>query len=101
PFGLAVHPSLAIDHHLGELLRERGIECAVADYWASYRLTFMYRENPVVVPTNEVEDRYKPYRDRFEAARVVAYIHDAYRSRENLAEVEARFKSSATPFEPL
>jgi hypothetical protein len=100
PFGLSVHPSLAVDARLGELLRERGIRHAMADYWASYRLTFMYRENPTVVPTNEVEDRYRPYRRAFESAKVVAYLYDPYRSRENLSEVEARIKSDATPFLP-
>jgi hypothetical protein len=101
PFGLGVHPSLAVDQRLGEVLRERGIRYAEADYWASYRLTFLYRENPVIVPTNEGEDRYRPYRQAFEATRVVAYVYDAYRSRENLAEFEARVKSNATPFEPV
>jgi hypothetical protein len=100
PFGLAVHPSLAVDEHLGVMLRERGIRYAVADYWASYRLTFRWREAPIVVPKNEVEDRYRPYRDAFEAAPVVAYIHDAYRSRESLAETEAKIKAGETPFEP-
>src|SRR5262245_10314016 len=47
PFGLTVHPSLAIDERVGQVLRERGIHYAVADYWASYRLTLMYREDPV------------------------------------------------------
>ena len=63
PFTLAVHPSLAVDERLGAALRERGIRYAVADYWASYRLTFSWRESPVVVPTNQAEDRYRPYRD--------------------------------------
>jgi hypothetical protein len=101
PFGLSVHPSLADDQRLGERLRERGIRYAEADYWASYRLTFLYRENPVIVPTNEGEDRYRPYRQAFEKAKVVAYVHDAYRSRESLAELEHRVKSNATPFEPV
>lgn len=99
PFGLGVHPSIAVDRRLGEMLRERGIRYAEADYWASYRLTFFFREDPVIVPTNEGEDRYRPYRQGFEAARVVAYVYDAYRSREDLAALEHRVKSDATPFE--
>ena len=67
PFTLAEHPSLAVDERLGVALRERGIRYVVADYWASYRLTFAWRESPVVVPTNEGEDRFRPYRERFEA----------------------------------
>lgn len=101
PFGLSIHPSLALDERLGQALRERGIALAVADYWASYRLTFLYRENPIVVPKNEAEDRYRPYRDRFLAEPVVAYIHDAYRSRESLGEMEARIRSDATEYLPL
>ncbi|APR77061.1 Membrane protein [Minicystis rosea] len=100
PFGLGTHPSLAIDARLGDELRARGIRYAVADYWASYRLTYAFRESPIVVPTNEVEDRYRPYRVRYEAEPTVAYIHDAYRSRENLEEIEAKIKRGATPFEP-
>lgn len=100
PFGLTRHPSLAVDTRLGDALRARKITYAVADYWASYRLTFAFREDPIVVPKNEVEDRYKPYRVRFERERVIAYIHDAYRSRENLAEMEAKIKKGDTPFEP-
>jgi hypothetical protein len=101
PFGVAVHPSLAVDERLGAALRERGIRYAMADYWASYRLTFLYREAPIVVPTNEVEDRYRPYRDRFLSEPVVAYIHDAFRSRENMAEAEQRIQRDATEYEPL
>jgi hypothetical protein len=100
PFGLSVHPSLAVDERLGTALRERGIRYAVADYWASYRLTFAWKETPVVVPSNEVEDRFKPYRDRFEAEPLVAYIHDAYRSREDLAALEKKIQLRETPFEP-
>ena len=100
PFGLSAHPSLAADARLGEVLRERGIHCAEADYWASYRLAFLYREDPIVVPTNEGEDRHRPSRDAFEAAPVVAYIHDAYRSRESLEREEKLIRSGGTPFEP-
>ncbi len=100
PFGLAVHPSLAVDERLGAALRDRGIRFAVADYWASYRLTLAWREAPVVVPTNLVEDRFKPYREAFEAEPVVAYIHDAYRSREDLRGVEAKIRGLETGFEP-
>lgn len=100
PFGLSEHPSLATDAHLGAVLRERGIHAAEADYWASYRLAFLYREDPLVVPTNPAEDRHRPSRDAFEAAPVVAYIHDEYRSRESLADEEKLIRSGGTPFEP-
>lgn len=101
PFGLGVHPSLAVDARVGEEIRARGIRYAVADYWASYRLTLFFREDPVVVPKNEVEDRYRPYRRAFDAQPKIAYIHDAYRSRENVAELEEKIKRGETPFSPV
>jgi hypothetical protein len=100
PFGLALHPSLAADDRLRAALGERGVAVAVADYWASYRLTLAWRESPIVVPTNEVEDRYRPYRERFEAEPIIAYVYDARRSRERLDEVERRISALETPFEP-
>lgn len=71
------------DYALQRYLEAQNIEYAMADYWASYRLTFLYREAVVVVPKNAGEDRYKPYRDRFAAAKRVAYIYDPVRSRES------------------
>ena len=61
---------------------------AEADYWASYRLTFLWEERIIVVPTNLEEDRYPPYRAAFNRAAVFAYIYDPNRSRENLEEAE-------------
>jgi hypothetical protein len=69
---------------LGALLRERGVAHAVADYWVSYRLTFLSKEAVEVVPIHASEDRYTPYRRAFEEARTVAYIFDPHRSRESL-----------------
>jgi glycosyltransferase involved in cell wall biosynthesis len=83
-------PELRDDYALLDLLRARGITYAEADYWASYRLTFLFQERIVVVPTNPGEDRYAPYRRAFEAAPVFAYVFDPGRSRENLAETETR-----------
>ncbi len=82
-------PELRDDYALFDLLRARGITHAEADYWASYRLTFLFGERVVVVPTNANEDRYPPYRRAFDAAPVFAYVFDPGRSRESLAEAEA------------
>ena len=82
-------PELRDDYALLDLLRSRGIAHAEADYWAAYRLTFLYGEQVVVVPTNPNEDRYPPYRGAFEAAPVFAYVFDPGRSREDLAQAEA------------
>jgi hypothetical protein len=73
---------------LAALLRGRGIRYAMADYWASYRLTFLFGEDPVVVPKNPGEDRYPAYRQAWEAAPFFAYVFDPLRSREDFAEEE-------------
>lgn len=82
-------PELRDDYALFDLLRARGITYAEADYWASYRLTFLFGERIVVVPTNPGEDRHAPYRRAFEEAPVFAYVFDPGRSRESLADAEA------------
>lgn len=64
-------------------LRERKVEAAIADYWASYRLDLLWREEIPVVPYHEAQDRYPPYRARYRAAKRVAYIHDRDRSFED------------------
>jgi hypothetical protein len=53
-------------------LRARHVDAAAAQHWLSYRLTFLYQEQPIVVPL--AEDRYLPYRDTFKRASRVAYV---------------------------
>ena len=57
---------------VASFLRSRQVEAASAQYWLSYRLTFLYQENPIVVPL--ADDRYPPYRDMFNRASRVAYV---------------------------
>jgi hypothetical protein len=93
---VAETPELRDDYALFALLRARDLRFAMADYWTSYRLTYLFREEIVVVPTNPGEDRHAPYRRDLEAAPVFAYVHDPGRSREDLAAAErdltARYK---------
>jgi hypothetical protein len=89
PLPVTETPELRDDYALFDLLRARGITHAEADYWASYRLTFLFRERIVVVPTNPAEDRYAPQRRAFDAAPIFAYVFDPGRSRENVVEAEA------------
>jgi len=64
---------------LGELLRRRGIHYAAADYWFAYRLTFLWGEDPIVMPLIPPgEDRYLPYRRGFDRATEVAFIFHPY-----------------------
>jgi len=59
---------------LADALRAQGIHYAAAQYWLAYRLTFLFDEDPVVVPLAGADDRYRPYRDGFDTAPVVAYV---------------------------
>ena len=81
-------PELRDDYTLLALLDERKITIAEADYWTSYRLTFLFNERVVVVPTNLAEDRYPPYRKVFEDAHTFAHVFDPNRSREDLTATE-------------
>ena len=83
---------------LEAMLSARGIHVAIADYWVSYRLTFLYGERIAVVPIHEREDRYAPYRREYAAAARTAYIFDPKRSREDLAAMQAEAFSSPTPW---
>ena len=88
PVPVTETPELRDDYALHDLLRARQLRYATADYWTSYRLTYLFREDIIVVPTNPAEDRYPAYRRRFEAEPVFAYVYDPRRSREDLATAE-------------
>ncbi|MFO0588432.1 MAG: hypothetical protein U0441_12860 [Polyangiaceae bacterium] len=85
---------------LHRALSERHVEYAIADYWSSYRLGFLWREAIVVVPKAVVEDRYPPQREAFSKAARVAYIHDPERCSESPDDVAAAIAAGKTPFEP-
>ncbi len=80
-------------------LLARGVKYAMADYWVSYRLTFLYQERVIVVPKNLVEDRYAPYKTGFERASVLAYVFDPERSREAYASIPEQLKERGVVFE--
>lgn len=82
-------------------LEQRHVRHAIADYWSSYRLTFLWREAIAVVPKVIAEDRYPAYRAAFASAEVVAYIHDPERSGESQGDVAAAITAGKTPFEPV
>lgn len=88
PVPVVETPELRDDYTLFAELGSRDVRYAMADYWASYRLTYLSREALVVVPANASEDRYPPYRRALEAAPVFAYIFDPGRSREDVAVAE-------------
>ncbi|MBP9114169.1 MAG: hypothetical protein KBF88_15260 [Polyangiaceae bacterium] len=87
---VSVAPSIRDAHRVIEILRREGIHFAVADYWSSYRMTLLSKEDPIVIPSHASQDRYAPYRDRFAKAERVAWIHDEERSDQPLLLSEAR-----------
>jgi hypothetical protein len=93
PLPVRETPELRDDYTLFHMLRARGITYATADYWASYRLTLLFSEEIVVVPKNDSEDRYAPYRRALENAPVFAYVFDPGRSREDLGEAEKTLRA--------
>ncbi len=101
PIPVSETPELADDYVLFDLLRSKNITYAEADYWASYRLTLLWNERIVVVPTNPNEDRYAPYRRAFEAAPTFAYIFDPGRSREDVADAEQKLNASNASVEKM
>ncbi|MCL2778983.1 MAG: hypothetical protein FWD73_13360 [Polyangiaceae bacterium] len=100
PLPVVETPELRDDYALFDLLAAHGITYAEADYWASYRLTFLSREHVIVVPTSAVDDRYAPYRRAFEQAPEFAYLFDPGRSRENLGAAERALAACNSRVEP-
>lgn len=88
------------EHALAEILRSRGLHHGVADYWVSYRLTFLFHEDPIIVPWHPELDRYAPYRRAVEADPVIAYVYDPSWSTEDLAYRKHELRAGNTPFEP-
>jgi hypothetical protein len=88
----------ADERALEAMLRTRGVRVAVADYWVSYRLTFLYDEAIAVVPIHGREDRYAPYRRAYALETKSAYVFDPMRSREDLATMQGEAFSGAAPW---
>ena len=86
----------ADEAHLRDSLASRGVTAAIADYWSSYRLTFLFRETIVVVPLHETQDRYPPYREAYARAKTVAYVFDALRSFEDRDKTLADLRADVT-----
>ncbi|WP_214367311.1 glycosyltransferase family 39 protein [Pseudonocardia sp. H11422] len=80
-------------------LRSRGVEHAAAQYWLSYRLGFLFEEDPVVVPFDEPGDRYRPYRTGFDRAPVVAYIFHPSEPRAEAPPFEVRLQEAGERYE--
>lgn len=86
---------------LGEALRARGVRHAAAQYWLAYRLTFLWGEDPVVVPLDPREDRYPPYQDAFRRASTVAYLFHPSEPRARPEPVEALLRAQGIPHQRI
>ena len=60
------------DRQIAACLETRGIRAATADYWITYRMTFLADERVIVDP--DVSARYRPYPDAVAAAPKRAWI---------------------------
>lgn len=72
------------EHALGDWLRAQGVKYAMADYWDAYRLTFLFEENPQVIPFRRFQDRHREIRGEIEAANPLALI---FRDEETAARI--------------
>ncbi len=86
---------------LASLLRRRGVEYGEAQYWLSYRLTFLFDERPMIAPLDPREDRYPPYRRGFASAPTVAYIFHPSEPRARAADWEPWLRAQGGRVERL
>ena len=96
---LTARGQAAEERQLGAYLRGKGIEAGAAQYWLAYRLTFLFHENPVVIPLNPGEDRYEPYRRKFAMAPIKVYIFHPSEPRAIPDPYEAIFRRTGVHFE--
>lgn len=88
------------ERQLARVLRARGIRYGLGDYWVAYRLTFLFHEDPILVPWHAHLDRYPAYRRAEEAERTVAYVYDPIWSQEDLGYRKNELLHGARGFEP-
>jgi len=79
---------------LRDFLRNRGVRAGTAQYWVSYRLTYLFGERPIIVPINQEEDRYPPYRDLFRSAGRLAYVFHPSQSSVRIGPVRQMLEGS-------
>jgi len=96
PRGVAVDEAA-----LAAALRAEGVRYAAAQYWLAYRLTFLFDEDPVVVPLDPKEDRYRPYRDGFDAAPLVAYVFHPSEPRATPEPMEEQLRNEGVAYRRL
>jgi hypothetical protein len=89
----------AVEERLfGELLRQKGVRFGAAQYWLSYRLTYLWHEEPIVVPLNPREDRYAPYRAGERSDKYAMIFHPS-EPRANAGWYEAQLRATGARYE--
>jgi hypothetical protein len=85
------------------MLRNRGIHYAAAQYWLAYRLSFIFKEDPVVTPLDPTssQDRYPPQIEAFQGASKVAYIFHPSQPFADASNYEASLRQSSAEFEKV
>jgi hypothetical protein len=83
---------------LAQLLRERGVRYGAAQYWLAYRLTFLFEEDPIIVPLDKNADRYPPFRAAFDATQRVAYVFHPMEPRAVAEDYEAELRAHGDAF---
>lgn len=86
---------------LAAVLRQHGVRYAVAQYWLSYRLTFLFDELPIVSPIDPQDDRYPPYRAGFLQAPMTAYIFHPSEPRSQVSDYEPGLRAQPGTVERL
>ncbi|MBX3226842.1 MAG: hypothetical protein KIT84_38510 [Labilithrix sp.] len=81
-----------------ELLRA-GVHEAESHYWLAYRLTFLFQEDPLVVPFERAAERHPPYRLRTDAAPFKTLIFNPLEPRADPDEWAAKLGARGIPFE--
>lgn len=96
-----VHPR-AVAHDEQVLMSEllaAGVHEGEAQYWLAYRLTFLWNERIVVVPIDRKGDRYRPYRERVDAAPVRALIFHPSEPRAAAEPYESDLRAAGASYE--
>lgn len=78
-------------NEMARWLKERGIHDGFSDYWKAYTLSFLFEEDPLIVPRNS-PDRYAPYRTRVLKANLVAEIFTPSDSPDEALKFEGTLK---------
>jgi hypothetical protein len=88
----------ADDRALRDTMRARGLHGAWAQYWVSYRLTYLFREDPIVVPIDHGESRYAPY-DLTVAAGPAVFVLDPLEPRARFDSLVSSLRGSNAHFQ--